>query len=125
MISEALQTRILDGIQQLAAAGEQHKAIAIEHGEAEHGYRKAQAMKYLEIMAAQGEGKKPTEPHLKAMIDLACEKEMLRVRLAEANHEAARELVKSLQAQISALQSLLSLEKAEAEAIRYTPQLTA
>ena len=122
---EELQANILTALEQITVARGGHKVAAIEHAEAEHAYRKAQAMKYLDIMASAGEGKKPTEPHIKAMIDLGCEREMLRVRLAEANHEAARELVKSLQTQISAYQSLLGLEKSEAEALRYGQQLTA
>jgi hypothetical protein len=119
MNGEELQSKVLDGAQALAVALTEHAKSGVEYAEAEVAYRKAQAMKYLEIMAKSTDGKKPTEAHIKAMTDLACEKEMLRKLMAEANRETANERVRCLRTEISAFQSVLSAHREEAAATRY------
>ena len=119
MIDE-LQTRILDGIERLAEANNAHDAAAKEHGLAEHSYRQLRANAFVKVSLDKDDaGKKLTDTHKNALVDIATDKAMLRVRLAEAEHEAAWELVKSLKAQISALQSLLNARRAEAEAVAH------
>lgn len=117
---DQLQEKILNGIERLAEANNAHEAAAEAHARAEHEYRQARAAKLVEVCALTDEnGKKLTEAHRGALVDIAADKLMLRVRLAEAEHESAWELVKSLKTQISALQSLLGAVRAEAEAVKY------
>jgi hypothetical protein len=117
---EQLQEQILDGIVKLAHANNAHEQAAKEHGLAEHAYRQSRAVELVRVCGLNDEnGKKLTEAHRAALVDIATDKAMYRVRLAEAEHEAAWELVKSLKTQISALQSLLGAVRAEAEAVTY------
>jgi hypothetical protein len=119
-INERLQTQLLDGIQALTSALEEQRLAGTAHAEADAKYRQAQATAYLKIMVAvESIAKKPTEPHIKALVDKECELPMMTCRLAEARRESANSLVKSLQVQISAFQSVLSSYRAEAEAVRY------
>lgn len=117
---EQLQEKILDGIVKLANANNDHEQAAKVHAEAEHAYRQARAVELIRVCGLNDEnGKKLTEAHRAALVDRAVGDLMLSVRLAEAEHEAAWELVKSLKTQISALQSLLGAVRAEAEAVTY------
>ena len=117
---EQIQTKILDGIEQLALANNAHTIAAKEHGIAEHAYRQLRANHFVKVSLEKDDaGKKLTDTHKNALVDIATDKAMYRVRIAEAEHEAAWELVKSLKAQISALQSLLNAHRAEAEAVTY------
>lgn len=122
MTSDALeiQAQILDGCQQLAAACQQLSQACRELGAAEHAYRQARATHYLKAALETDEkDKKLTEPHRAALVDQATDKAMLRVRLAEGEKEAAKELVLSLRTQISAWQSLMRREIEETAAVRF------
>lgn len=115
-----LQEKILNGIEQLEHAQNEHGKSAKEHGEAEHAYRQLRAREFVKASLEKDDsGKKLTDTHKNALVDLATDKAMHRVRIAEAEHEAASELIRSLRAQISALQSLLNAQRAEAEAVTY------
>jgi len=104
MFTDGLQEKILDGIDRLA----------------EHAYRQLRANAFVKVSLEKDDaGKKLTDTHKNALVDIATDKAMYRVRIAEAEHEAAWELVKSLKTQISALQSLLNAVRAEAEAVTY------
>lgn len=117
---EQLQGRILTAMEELQAALADHKAAALKHAEADHAYRQAQAREYLlASVLKRDDGKYYTEDHRRAVVDAACDRQMHACRLAEAEHEAAKERVRALQTQISAGQSLLGAERAEANAIRY------
>lgn len=119
-MTEQLQTQILDGIEKLAEAQNEHRAAAREHAEAEHAYRQLRAREFVKVSLEKDDaGKKLTDTHKNALVDIATDKSMHRVRIAEAEHEASWELVKSLKTQISALQSLLNAHRAEAEAVTY------
>jgi hypothetical protein len=119
-VIEDLQVKILDGIERLAEANNAHHIAAKEHGIAEHAYRQLRANAFVKVSLDKDDaGKKLTDTHKNALVDIATDKAMLRVRMAEAEHEAAWELVKSLKTQISALQSLLGAVRAEAEAVTY------
>ena len=98
MIAEALQTQVLDAVQRLQVALNDLHAAARKHAETEHAYRQARANAYIEYAS----GEKRTVELLKSMVDLKCEKPMWQIRLAEAEHESAQELVVSLRQQISA-----------------------
>lgn len=117
---ELLQEKILIGIEQLASANNAHESAARSHAAAEHAYRQLRAAEFVKVSTQTDDnGKKLTDTHKNALVDLKTDNAMLRVRLAEAEHEAAWELVKSLKTQISALQSLLGARRSEAEAVRY------
>lgn len=117
MITQDLQSKILDQMEALSAAlNEQHRA-AREHAEADHAYRQAKAKVYTEVVT---DGEKRTVDHIKAIVDMRCNKEMFRVRLAEAERESSMELVRSLRTNVSALQTVLNATKAEADAVRYS-----
>lgn len=117
---ETLQAQILDGIEKLAEAQNEHRRAQREYGEAEYEYRQARAREFVSVSQRTDEnGKKLTDTHKNALVDLATATQMQRVRLAEAGREAANELIRSLRAQISALQSLLNAHRSEAEAVTY------
>lgn len=86
---------------------------AEEYAEAENRYRLAHARAYL---AAEG----PAHER-KARADLVTGDERFRSRLADGRKQATLEAVRSLRAQISALQTVAGLAKAEAEFARTTP----
>lgn len=113
---EQIQGHILTAMERLQLALTEHKAAAIAHANADHAYRQAQSRAWVSLKA---DDEKRTEAHFKAMVDQMCDREMHGCRLAEANHEVAKELVRALQTQISAGQSILSAERAEANAIHY------
>lgn len=116
MISEELQSRLLDGVEQLQHALNALRDAAKSHAENEHAYRLARARSFIEYAA---DGEKRTVDLLKAMVDLKTEKEMWKIRLAEAEHESAKEFVISLRQQVSAFQSILNAHREEAATVRY------
>jgi hypothetical protein len=116
MLSTEFQSNILDGIEQLQHALNAQRKAARDHAECEYKYRQARAKAFTELIA---DGVKRTVDHTNAVVDLNCDTQMLKLRLAEAEHESSTELVKSLRQQLSAMQSLLGTYRAEAEAIRY------
>lgn len=116
MLSTEFQSNILDGIEQLQHALNAQRVAAKAHAESEHAYRQARARAFTELIA---DGTKRTVDHTNAVVDLNCDRQMLKLRLAEAEHESSTELVKSLRQQLSAMQSLLGTYRAEAEAVRY------
>jgi plasmid stabilization system protein ParE len=121
-MSEQLQTQILDGVAQLSTANQQLAKACRELADAEHKYRQKRAEVYTNVVT---DGEKRTVDHIKAIVDLKCDTQMLRVRLAEADKESALQLVLSLRTQISAVQSLLRCDIEEAAALRYGQQVGA
>lgn len=115
-MSEQLQAQILDAVQELATASQAFGDICRELAQAEHAYRQMRATEYL---AASTGSDKRTVDHLKAMVDVKCDRQMLRTRLAEADKEAAIQRIYSLRTQISAAQSVLAKEREEARAVSY------
>lgn len=87
---------------------------AVEYAEAEDAYRLAAARAYI---AHEG----PAHER-KAHADLATSVERRRAHLADGMRQAALEAVRSRRGQISALQSLLAADRAEAEFVRTGPQ---
>ncbi len=120
-----LQPRILDAIEKIAVAMDAQRAAAIEYANADHLYRQSQSIEFVRVSALQPEKGKLTDPHKKALVDQACDKQMLRQRLAEAEKESATLLVRTLMTQISALQSLLNANKAEANATQFNQTMGA
>lgn len=119
-MTELLQEKILDAIESLAEATNRQDAAGKEHAVAEHSYRQLRANEFVKVSLDKDDsGKKLTDTHKNALVDIKTDSAMLRVRLAEAESKAADELVRSLRAQVSALQSLLNVQKAEAEMATY------
>jgi hypothetical protein len=119
-MTEALQEKILDGIEQLASATNRQDKAGREHAVAEHAYRQLRANEFVRVSLDKDDaGKKLTDTHKNALVDIKSDNAMLRVRLAEAESKAADELVRSLRTQISALQSLINAQRAEAEMVTY------
>lgn len=118
-MTQELQEKILDGMQQLATASNEQAAANEEYAMAEFEYRQARAKGFAELSIEKIDGKKRTDTHIDSLVDIAVKGEMLRVRLAEARRDTANELIRSLRAQLSAGQSLLGAVRAEVEALRY------
>ena len=117
---EQIQAAILDAMEALTGAVAEQQVAGRVYAEADHAYRQKQAAEYVKASVMKREdGKLLTEDHRAALVDLACSDEMLACRLAEARRESAKIRVDSLRAQLSAGQSLLSAERAEANALRY------
>ena len=89
------------------------KRQVAEYAAAEDAYRMAHALAFLE---APGIG-----PARKAQADRQTSEQRRRAHLAEGMRQAGLEAVRSRRAQISALQSLLNVVRAEAEFSRTGP----
>lgn len=117
---DQLQSKILDAIEASAHAHAYLEKAGIEYAQAEHAYRQARSSSYLRHSTErQDDGKKLTEPHLAAMVDRDTDTQMLRVRLAEANKEAAMQNMLRLRNETNALQSVLKSQSEEAKALAY------
>ena len=87
---------------------------AIRHAHADHAYRKARAIAYLQ---AQG-----TVAERDAHADVETAEGRLDRDLAAGEAEVAREAVRARRSQLSAVQSLLNAHRAEAEFVRVGPR---
>ena len=85
------------------------------YAQAENDYRMAKAKAYLAAPDGTVDAKR-------AHTDLATGKERFEARLADGMRQAALEAVRSRRQQISALQTLVSAHKAEAEYDRTSPR---
>src|SRR5262245_66123758 len=94
---ELLQEKILDGIEKLANANNAHEEAARLHGVAEHNYRQLRANEFVKASLEKDDsGKKLTDTHKNALVDIKTDNALLAARFAESRHEAACEVVKSL-----------------------------
>lgn len=110
LVEETLRlSKLLDA----ALAYELKKAR--EWAELDTEYRKAHATAWLNHDGPQGDKK--------ARADLDCADEMYRAHLADGEHRASIEAVRSRRAQISAMQSLMNVIRAEAELAKFGPDL--
>lgn len=100
-LTEALLQTAAD----LRAANDDLYHLSVEWAHAEDSYRKSKAVAYL---AASG-----TINERNAHVDKVCSEDRLKAHLAESTKEAKKELVRSLQAQLSALQTIAALTRAE------------
>lgn len=92
---------------ELNTAVDDYRKAGGDWARAENKYRKAKAVAFLN---AEG-----TVDARKAQVDVACETERLQAHIAEAEREACKEAVQALRAQLSALQTLVRMNTAEAE----------
>lgn len=100
-----LTQALMETAADLRAANSDLYKLSVEWAHAEDAYRKSKAVAYL---AASG-----TINERNAHVDKVCSEDRLKAHLAEAEKEAKKELVKSLQAQLSALQTVAALMRAE------------
>lgn len=113
MTIEELQTQILDAIaRRECLVGEYREKVTVA-AKAEHAYRQ----KYAKAMLQNVDGKNAEER--KARTDQAADTEMFQAKLTEAEADGLKEALRAAADKISALQSLLRLERMEAEAIHY------
>ena len=98
-----LNQELLTMSRNLTNAVEELKQSCIEYAKAEHAYKHAKALAYLNY---KGTIEKATIPHLDALVDKAVSEERERAYLARAMKEATLESVRSLRAQINALQTI-------------------
>lgn len=92
---------------QLGKANADFTAACHEFAEAEHEYRKAQALAY---QSAEG-----TVDARKARVDQVCDKERLAAYLARARKESTLELIRSIRTQLDCLRSVAAGTRAELE----------
>ncbi len=112
MTIEELQTGILDTIAGRDAMVTEARKLFIEAAEAEHAYRMAQAKAYL-----KAEGKNADER--RGQVDQMVDREMFAYKIADAKANGVKEALRATADKINAYQSLLRLERMEAEAIHY------
>lgn len=89
-----------------------------EFAEAERSYRQAKATAWVEVLAALPKG---TVPEREAWVNGATADARYRRDLAEGMRQAALESVRSRRGQISALQTMLNADRAEADFARTGP----
>jgi hypothetical protein len=106
-------SRLLD--QGLSALRDQ----AREFAEAEAEYRRLKATSWIEVLRALPEA---TVAQREAWVNGATADARLRRDLADGLRQAALEAVRSRRGQLSALQSLLAAERAEADFARTGPE---
>jgi len=92
----------------LETAQGQLRSAGLYYAKKESAYRKAKAMAQV-----KAEGK--TVDDRKAQVDIACNEERLTAYLARAAKEASLENVRSIRAQLSALQSIAASVRSEME----------
>lgn len=113
MTIEELQTQILNAITNRDGLIDEYREKVAAAAKAEHAYRQ----KYAEAMLKNLDGKNAEER--KARTDKAADDEMFKAKLMEAEADGLKEALRAAADKISALQSLLRLERMEAEAIHY------
>lgn len=114
-LPEDLNIELLRLSRKLEQATDSLRGAAVEFAEAENDYRRTKAQTYL---VAKTANEKATIPQLEAIIDRESEKERKRAYLARAMKEATLEQVKSLRAQLSALQTIAATTRTEMEMTR-------
>jgi hypothetical protein len=93
-----------------------------EFAEAEAEYRKAKAVAWLEAPRRHEDGEKVTANEREAMVNAATADERQRRDIAEGLKQAGYEAVRSARQQLSAWQSRVAADRAEAEFVRTGPR---
>lgn len=113
-----LNNRLFRLSDDLRDAQDELRSAALDMAKAEHKYRSAKAIAYLTVKAAP-DNVKATVATLEAMVDKSCADERESAYISRAMDKAATERVKSLRAQLSALQSVAAAVRSEHELSRY------
>jgi hypothetical protein len=93
-----------------------------EYAEAEAVYRKAKAVAWLEAPRRHEDGEKVTANEREAMVNAKTADERQRRDVAEGLKQAGYEAVRSARQQLSAWQSRVASDRAEAEFARTGPR---
>jgi hypothetical protein len=117
-----LNPRLIEASHELDAALHEHTEVVVEAAEAERVYSRSKAIAYL-----QANGKTVSEREANAeLLEVRGSETLSDVRhtrdLTEGLKVAALEAVRSRRAQLSAIQTMANLTKAEAEFARTGPQ---
>lgn len=107
-----LNDELLRLSQKLSQAQDELKTQAINWASSEHRYKRAKALAYLGAKTAT---EKKTVAEIEAIVDRDCEVEREAAYIARALKESGLENVRSLRAQLSALQSVAASVRSEAE----------
>lgn len=110
--TRSLRQDLVDLSDELTEALEELRTAGKAEAQADNKMRIAKAKAFL---LAQGKNKEERE----ARADSSWQAERLAAKLAEAEKESCLEKVRSLRAQMSALQALVYANRAEGEAVRY------
>jgi hypothetical protein len=110
--TRSLRNDLLDLSDELTQALEDLRTAGKNEAQKDNAMRIAKAKAFL---LAQGKNKEERE----ARADPNWQKERLEARLAESEKETCLEVVRSLRAQMSALQALVYANRAEGEATKY------
>lgn len=110
---EQLQTGILDAISRRDELVTEAREKFIQAAKAKHAFKMAHATAMLKSV----DGKNAETR--KAQADLAVDKEMFHYEITEAEAEGIKSALYAKADEISALQSLLRMERSEADALRY------
>ena len=92
---DELQTKLLDLCDALALATDAYGVAVAAYWQAEHEYRKAKALAFTRHVAIKFDGKKPTDAHLAALVDIDCEMERLAERVGNLDRhfgQAAKDI---------------------------------
>jgi len=115
---DELQNKVLDICEALATATNEYGIAVTEYWKAEHEYRKAKAFAFTRHVSVKFDGKKPTDAHLSAMVDVDCEDERFAERMAKGKEKALQQRIYALQAMLTGAQSALKKEVEEASLLR-------
>src|SRR4051812_21763450 len=104
-LPDDVNQELLNLIKHLSEASTQLHGNALTWANAEHNYRAAKAKALIRFKTDE-EHKKSTVQYLEALIDEECASQRLAAYIARAQKEASLELVRSIRAQLNALQSI-------------------
>lgn len=113
-VPEELNAELWNLMSRLNLANDQLTNYSIEWAITEDAYRAAKATAILKYKADEKHAR-ATVQMLDALVDTDCISQRQAAYLARANKEAALELVRSLRAQLSALQSIAAGMRSEME----------
>jgi hypothetical protein len=108
--------QLLDASVKLDEAHEQLDTRVRNAAESNRKWRLARAEAYVRM-----KGKPGTVPEKQSLIEMETATEQYEAELNEGLHRAASEAVKSRRQQLSAVQSLVSLAKSEADLAKWGP----
>ena len=112
-----LQQRAITAMELYATEAGNYGPLAEDAARKSHAYRKRSAREFTVIAADTAT--KRTDAAKQAIVDEACQMEMLERNLSDARERAAKIKIDQLKTEISLLQSLLRLETADRDMTRY------
>lgn len=111
-----LEQELIDIQREIRVEGDGYARYAIDAGQKRAAYDLGKAKAMLRLM---NDKEKRTVGEKEAMVDVAVEKELTDVRIAESLANASRERLKALLAELTAIQTRASLIKTERSLVSY------